>query len=668
MQEREWKKRADYLKDKIEYHNYRYYVLDSPEISDHEYDTLMRELLHLEKEYPELITPDSPTQRVGAVPLDAFPPMIHARALLSMDNAMDADEFYAFHQRIARLLPEKDMLYCCEPKFDGLAVELVYKRGIFIRGGTRGDGKTGEDVTQNIKTIQSIPLRLIGPAPPDIIEVRGEVVMFKEAFEFLNRSRADSGETLFANPRNAAAGSLRQLDPKVTAKRSLVFFAYGVSDALSLGIGSQHDVLERLHESGFRVNPNTKLCTGAKEVIGFADTMQEMREGLPYEIDGVVIKVDSIDDQESLGVKARSPRWAIAYKFPPTQATTILTGIDVQVGRTGVLTPVAILEPVGVGGVKVSRATLHNADEIYRKDIRIGDTVIIQRAGDVIPEIVGPVISKRPGDTEAFTMPETCPVCKTPVVRDGAAYRCINITCPAIIKEQIYHFATKDAADIDGLGRRIVDQLVDAGLLRDVSDLYRLTYDDLSSLDGFGDLSAGKLIASIESSKEISLERFIYALGIQHVGIVAAKELAGRYRSVDDIMEASDNDLVMLPGIGQEISASIKRFFSKTQNYKTIKDLFFLGVAIRASSVEKGVNTHIAGKRFCFTGALQSMSRPNAGDRVEVLGGSVVNSVSARLDYLVAGSNPGSKLIKAHKLGITVLDEDAFIQLIEGIY
>ena len=658
--------RIDELHRTIEHHNYLYYVLDAPEISDGEYDELMQELMRVEDEYPDLKTPDSPTQRVGAPPLTAFPPMVHRLPLLSIDNAMDKDEVVLFNQRVLKWLDKDEISYCCEPKFDGLAVELVYEGGFLVRGGTRGDGSTGEDVTQNLKTIMSIPLKLMGVDVPDLLEVRGEVIMLKKAFEDLNKDRSEQGEPLFANPRNAAAGSLRQLDSKITASRSLVFFAYGVSDAKSLGLDSQHAILDRLGELGFKINPDRRLCQGVSEVWTFALIMQEKREVLPYEIDGVVIKVDSVKDQGVLGIKARSPRWAVAYKFPPIQATTILKKIGLQVGRTGAVTPVAILEPVRVGGVMVSRATLHNEDEILRKDLREGDTVIVQRAGDVIPEIVTPVKSKRPQDAHPFVMPRECPVCRSSLIKEGVHYRCVNISCPAIIKEEIYHFASKGALNIDGLGRRIIQQLVEKNFIKDISDLYTLTHDDLMKLEGFADLSSSNLIAAIESSKNTSLERFIYALGIPHVGSVAARELAYRFRTLDALMGAQLNDLIRIPGIGMEIAQSIRSFFDTKENVKVIESLFKQGV--RMSSPQNVVQrrTILSDKTICFTGTLSSMTRSEAKEHAEALGAQVVDSVSKRLDFLVTGDDPGSKLDKATSLGVRVLSEDEFLTILKG--
>jgi DNA ligase (NAD+) len=664
--------RIEELRRSIEYHNHRYYALDEPEISDFEYDNLMRELMELEGENPELVTPDSPTQRVGAAPVSAFPPMPHRIPMLSIDNAMSTGELQEFGRRIMRLLDKDGLSCCCEPKFDGLAVELVYENGVFLRGGTRGDGFTGEDVTPNLRTIKSIPLRLITANPPRLLEVRGEIVMYKKSFEELNRERSEGGEPLFANPRNAAAGSLRQLDSRITANRDLSFFTYGVSDAASLGLRSQCAILMKLKELGFKVNPDVRLCPGMDEVALFAESVQEKRDTLPFEIDGVVVKVDDIDDQAVLGIKARSPRWALAYKFPPTQATTVLSRIGVQVGRTGVLTPVAFLEPVKVGGVTVSRATLHNMDEIRRKDIREGDTVIIQRAGDVIPEIVAPVPSKRTGSERLFAMPENCPICGTPVIRDaggeegeeGIMYRCVDISCPAIVREQIYHFASKDALDMEGLGRKIIDKLIDKGLVHNAADLYTLTRDDLMEIEGFKDKSASNLLGSIEKSKGTTLQRFLYGLGIPHVGTVAAHELAGHFGSLDKVMKASVEEIDSIRGIGDVMAQAVHGFFSNEANRGVIERLLELGLKPEPPKAVKPGERRLEGKKFCFTGTLKTMTRSEAQEKVLSRGGEAVGSVSSRLDYLVAGDEAGSKLDKAGSLGIPVLTEEEFLAMI----
>ncbi len=651
----------------INYHNHRYYVLDSPEISDGEYDMLLRRLQELEAAFPHLVPPDSPSRRVGAPALENFPPMRHRIPLLSLDNAMNAEELQAFHLRVRRwLATDEELAFCCEPKFDGLAVELVYQDGILVRGGTRGDGFTGEEVTRNLQTIPSIPLRLHIPNPPPLLEARGEVIMSRGAFEQLNRERSRQGEGLFANPRNAAAGSLRQLDSRITARRALEFYAYGVSEPLALGVDSQYAVLEYLSALGFKINPDRQLCTDFHQVSAFIEHMQSRREELPYEIDGVVIKLDRVNLQERLGVKARAPRWVVAYKFPPTQATTQLRDIMIQVGRTGVLTPVAVLEPVVVGGARVSRATLHNEDEIRRKDLRVGDTVIVQRAGDVIPEVVAPVLSRRNGSEGVFSMPEICPVCGSPAVREGVVRRCINMSCPSIVKEGIFHFASKEAMNIDGLGRRTIDRMVENALVKNVADLYGLHLDDLMRLEGFAELSATNLLEAIAISRNATLARFVFALGIPHVGSVAARALAEHAGSLASLMESTQEDLLSVAGIGPQIAASIVEFFANTQNRKVIEELLAYGVRLEAPQITDDKTAPLAGKRLCFTGKLATWGRNQARALVETLGAQVVDSVSSGLDYLVVGSDPGSKLDKARSLGVPVLTEDEFQQLIRA--
>jgi DNA ligase (NAD+) len=662
---RDPKARAQELRRLIHHHNHRYYVLDSPEIPDHEYDRLMRELMDLEERHPEIRTMDSPTLRVGGEALKEFRPFVHRIPLLSMDNAMDRAEVDAFHERVCRWLGKDGITYCCEPKFDGLAVELVYEGGRFVRGGTRGDGSIGEDVTLNLRTVGSIPLALRGEAAPELLEVRGEVVMFRKDFHRLNRERAELGEQLFANPRNAAAGSLRQLDPKVTASRALVFFAYGVSDAAQLGRGSQYEILSLLGELGFRINPERRRCGGVEEIWSFSRELQEKRDALPYEIDGVVIKVDSCADQEFLGVKSRSPRWAVALKFPPIQATTVLLRIGLQVGRTGVVTPVAHLEPVRVGGVTVSRATLHNEDEVLRKDLREGDTVIVQRAGDVIPEVVGPVPALRPEGARPFAMPEDCPVCGSALSTETVQHRCVNISCPAVVRARIFHFASKEALDIEGLGRKIIHQLVERGLVRDVSDLYRLAKEDLRGLDGFAELSSANLHAAIQASRSTTLERFIYALGIPQVGIVAARDLARRFKGLDALMHAGMDELTAIPGIGPEMARSIMTFFQSQENRRVIEQLTEQGLSLHVPSDQPVRHTPLTGLSVCFTGTLPTMPRNEAKARALAAGARVVDSVSRKLDILVAGEEPGSKLDKARSLGVRILTEEEFLMLLK---
>ncbi|MCX8043124.1 MAG: NAD-dependent DNA ligase LigA [Desulfobacterota bacterium] len=659
--------RIEELRNKIDYHSYRYYVLDDPEISDAEFDALMRELEQLEREHPELITPDSPTQRVGTAPAAEFEAVTHSVPMLSLANAMDETDVIEFENRIKRRIGGQRIEYVVEPKLDGLAVELIYEHGIITIGSTRGDGVTGENITQNLKTIRSIPLRLRNGndiAIPPVLAVRGEVIMLKKDFERLNQERLDAGETLFANPRNAAAGSVRQLDPRITAQRKLDFFCYGIADATGLPVATHTDVLAMLRAFGFKVNEFTK-CSSIDEVLTACRQLEDRRPELPYEIDGAVIKVNSISLQKELGTISRSPRWAIAYKFKPQQATTIVNDIIVQVGRTGALTPVAVLKPVRLAGVEIQRATLHNQDEIDRKDIRIGDTVLIQRAGDVIPEIVKVIEHKRTGHERKFIMPTLCPVCGGRVVRPHgeAVSRCTNSRCPAKLKESIRHFASRRAMDIEGLGDKLIDQLVDRGLVRDVADLYNLTLQQLMELERMGEKSAQNILSSIEKSKKAGLERLLYALGIRHVGERTAHLLVHNFKSIDNILKATRDDLLKVNEIGPEVSESIFRFFSDEENRRLLDRLRAAGVVCTpAESIP--VETPLSGKTFVFTGTLHSMTRSEAEKKVISLGGKISGSVSKNTDYVVAGEDPGSKYDKAQKLGIPILSEKEFLKLI----
>ncbi len=665
-------KRIQELRELINYHNYLYYVLDSPEISDAAYDALFRELKELEEKYPEFVTPDSPTQRVGFKPLDKFETVSHAVPMLSLENATKESELIDFKNRITKLLGVDDVDYVAEPKIDGLAVELVYESGTFVRGSTRGDGYTGEDVTLNLKTIRSIPLKLFGPpkAPPfpSRIDVRGEVYMDIRDFEILNKQRKENGEPPFANPRNAAAGSLRQLDPNVTASRPLKIFCYGVGLVEGHTFRTQWEVLQTLKKWGLRVNSHIRLCANIREVVEFCRDFQALRSSLTYETDGVVIKVNDLEKQRILGEKTRAPRWAIAYKFPAEEAETRLLDIEVQVGRTGALTPVAILEPVNVGGVTVRRATLHNQDEIERKDIRIGDTVIIKRAGDVIPEVVRVVKEKRKGTERPFRMVKYCPVCGSRVYKlpEEAIFRCLNVRCPAQIKGSIVHFASKGAMDIDGLGEKIVSLLVDKGFIKDISDIYRLKEKagELEKLEGFGKKSVSNLLDAIEASKRPTLPRFLYALGIRHVGEHMAHILAEHFGSLENIMSASLEELEAIPGIGNKVAHSIYHYFRNPENLKLIRDLFDLGVRVVEDKSEQK-ETMLDGKTFVFTGTLKSMSRREASEKVRALGGKVSGSVSKNTDFVVVGENPGSKFEKAQKLGVRILSEDEFVRLLD---
>ncbi len=652
------------LRDQIHYHNHRYYVLDDPEISDAEYDRLMRELLELEQQFPDLITEDSPTQRVGGAPLEAFAPAPHTLAMLSLDNALVEEEFLAFDQRTRRTLGREEPLdYVCEPKLDGLAVELVYIDGIFTLGSTRGDGYTGEEITRNLKTIKSIPLKLQNP-PPGRLEVRGEVILGVREFEQLNQERQAWGEPLFANPRNAAAGSLRQLDVQVTAARPLSIFCYAVGQADALPFTTHLEMLEKFRAMGLRVNPLIEAVHGAEAVIAYHRAMAERRARLPYEIDGIVVKVNPVAQQELLGAKSKSPRWAIAFKFPARQEVTQILDIQVQVGRTGALTPVAIMQPVQVGGVTVSRATLHNQDEIDRKEIRIGDWVVVQRAGDVIPEIVKVLDSRRTGAERPFTLPEHCPACGSQTVRpEGeAVQRCINLTCPAQIKERIYHFASKRAMDIDGLGEKLVDQLVESGLVRDVADLYALSPDQLAGLERMADKSAGNLAAAIAASRTRPLDRLLFALGIRHVGEHVARVLVEALLSIEALMSATPESLMQIHEVGPQVAESVSRFFATPENRMEIERLRQAGVEMRPLAAVK--SSRLAGKTVVLTGALAAFTREEAEQAVIAQGGRPASSVSKKTAFVVAGEAPGSKLDKARELGIPVLSEDEFKEMI----
>jgi len=662
------KKRIEELREQIHYHNYRYYVLDDPEISDAEYDRLMRELIALEKEHPELITPDSPTQRVGAPPLEAFETVEHTLPMLSLDNALDETEMRDFDQRVKKALgTTADIEYVCEPKLDGLAVELVYINGIFTVGSTRGDGYTGENVTQNLKTIKSIPLKLFNQHGniPERLEVRGEVILGNKEFEQLNREREENGEPTFANPRNAAAGSLRQLDSSVTASRPLDMFCYGLGQVIGVSFRTHLESLEMLKKWGLKVNPHIRKCLGVEEVLQYHQDMADMRENLPYEIDGVVVKVNDFTLQERLGVRTRSPRWAIAYKFPARQEVTQILDIIAQVGRTGTLTPVAIMKPVNVGGVEVSRATLHNQDEIDRKDVRIGDWVVVQRAGDVIPEVVKVIKSRRTGKEKPYKLPDRCPVCGSKTVRPEGevAVRCINLACPAQVKERIYHFASKRAMDIDGHRKKLVDQLVDKGLVKDVSDIYFLTKEQLAGLERMADKSAENLLAAIEESRHRPLDRFVYALGIRFVGEHIARVLVKAFGSLENLSRASKEQLMEIHEIGPQVAESVVDFFSREENLRVIQRLKEGGVEIEPAREETQSNI-LEGKTFVFTGALQSFTRQEAQRLVEELGGHAASSVSKKTDYVVVGEAPGSKADRARELGVTIITEDEFKKLV----
>jgi DNA ligase (NAD+) len=661
------KKRIQELRKTLHYHNYRYYVLDDPEVSDAQYDRLLRELADLEARHPEWITPDSPTQRVGAQPAEKFQTIAHSLPMLSLENGFDFQEAREFDQRLKRFLKdEQEIEYTAEPKMDGLAIELVYDNGTLIQASTRGDGQVGEDITRNVRTIPSVPLRLMDSDhhPPERLEVRGEVYIKIQDFKTFNLKREEGGESPFANPRNAAAGSLRQLDPRITAQRPLHFFAYGLGLVDGYIFQSQWEVLQTLPYWGLPVNPLIRLCPDIETALAFCQEMDLRRHTLPYEIDGVVLKVNAFSLQEQLGIKSRSPRWALAYKFQPSQETTRVLNIEVQVGRTGTLTPVAHLKPVSVGGVEVSRATLHNQDELERKDIRIGDTVVIQRAGEVIPEVVKVVTSLRRGDEKPFTMPEKCPVCESPVVRlpGEAAHRCSNPNCPAQIKESIRHFASKGAMDIEGLGEKLVDQLVEKGLIRDYGDLYFLSRETLIPLERLAEKSADNLIQALERSKKTSLNRFIYALGIRHVGEHLSALLADHFGSWSALREAAEETLLTLKEVGPQVARSIRTFFDNPKNLEVISKIMASGVEIRAE--RPAANHPLSGKTFVLTGRLEGMSRDQAKKRIETLGGKAAAQVSAKVDYVIVGEDPGSKLERAKELNLAILSEKEFMDMV----
>ena len=665
------KKKAAKLRQALHRHNYLYYVLDEPEIADAEYDRLMQELIALETAHPELVEPDSPTQRVGALPLEKFETVAHTIPMLSLENAFGEEEVLAFDQRVKRFLnTDSPLLYTAEPKMDGVAVEIVYENGRLVEASTRGDGYTGELITLNIRTINTVPLALLNTVSvtvPSRLEVRGEVFIPVEAFKQLNKERLDKDEPPFANPRNAAAGSLRQLDSRITAKRPLDIFCYGVGTVSDLEFKSHWEILEYLKARGFRVNPEIKPALRIEDVLEYYNDLLDRRHEFSYEMDGVVIKVDDLALQRRLGEKSRSPRWALAHKFPATQETTRVLKIDVQVGRTGALTPVAHLKPVSVGGVTVSRATLHNEDEIKKKDIRMGDTVLVQRAGDVIPEVVKVITTKRTGVEQPFKMPSTCAVCGAKVVRleQEAVSRCLNANCLAQVKERIKHFASKGAFDIDGLGDKSVGQLVDKGLLKSYADLFVLDKATIAGLERSGEKSAQNLMEAMARSKQISLARFIYALGIRHVGEHIAHVLARTFKTLEALMSATAEELIAVDEIGPQVSQSVRAFFENPENLRNIERMLKAGVKIETEGA--AAQEPLDGKTFVLTGALESMTRSQARARIEALGGKVSSSVSRKTSYVVAGKDPGSKLDKAKELGVRILDEKGLIECLEDL-
>lgn len=660
--------RAADLRRQLEYHNYRYYVLDDPEISDAEYDRLLNELKQIEAEHPDLITPDSPTQRVGTTPVSELKEVVHTTPMLSLDNAFTDEDVINFDRRVRERLDVKEVEYTAEPKLDGLAVSFRYENGRLVRAATRGDGLRGEDVTHNIRTIKSVPTQLRGDAP-DVLDVRGEVFMTLAGFKAMNQRALERGEKVFVNPRNAAAGTIRQLDPRLAAARPLDVFFYAVGEHGNWKLPAKHsEVLEQLREWGLKVSPLVKVVQGAEGCLEYYREIGAKRNSLAYEIDGVVYKVNRFAQQRELGYVARAPRWAIAHKFPAHEENTIVRDVEFQVGRTGALTPVARLEPVFVGGVTVSNATLHNMDEVKRKDVHIGDTVVIRRAGDVIPEVVKVVLERRPPDARPVELPKQCPVCGSAVEREEgeAVARCSgSLSCAAQLKGAILHFASRRAMDIDGLGEKIVDQLLTSGMVRSPADLYKLSVEQLASLERLGEKSAKNLVTAIEKSKRTTLSRFLYAIGIRDVGEATAAALANHFGSLEALQEADEAAIQEVPDVGPVVAAHVHTFFRQPHNREVIEDLRRQGVTWPDQKPRaKAAEGPLTGKTFVLTGTLESMSRDEAGERIAALGGKVTGSVSKKTSYVVAGAEPGSKLQKAQELGVEILDEAAFLELL----
>ena len=665
--------KAAELRRELNYHNLRYYQMDDPVVSDGQYDALLRELQEIEREHPELQTVDSPTLRVGGDPSPAFSEVEHTRPMLSLGNAFDYSELEAWHRRVTGLLNGAPFDMVCELKIDGLAVSLIYENGVLVQGATRGNGTTGEDVTRNLRTIRTIPLSLKGFVPMHL-EVRGEVYLPIEEFRRLNEDRAEKGEPLYANPRNTGAGTIRQLDPKVTAARNMRIWVYSLNSTEGVEFLDGHwEALEWLGNVGFRINPENRLCHSLEEVYDYYQSWLERRHDLPYEVDGVVVKVSPLALQEQLGVVGREPRWAIAYKFPAEQATTKLLDIGINVGRTGSLNPFAVLHPVVVSGATVQHASLHNEEDIHRKDIRVGDTVIVERAGDVIPQVVGPVLAARTGEERVFLMPEQCPQCHTLVVKneDDAMHRCPNPSCPAQFLELLKHFVSKGAADIDGLGERWCGILIEKGMVSDVADLYGLEKARLLELDRMGDKLATRILDNIEASKHRPLPRLLFAMGITHVGSEVADLLAQNYLGITELSAATEEDLTEIEGIGPKIAESIIAWFQDSANQRVVEKLRSYCVVLQQESLPKAVvapsdTTPLVGLTFVVTGTLSALSRTEAEGRLKGLGGKVTSSVTKKTSYVVVGESPGSKAANAEKLGIPVLDEDALLHLLEA--
>lgn len=663
-------KRLQQLIKEINQHNIRYYVYDAPEIPDAEYDRLMRELQAIEAAHPEWVTADSPTQRVGATPLDAFQAVRHLAPMLSLSNAFEEQEVIDFDRRARERVNVAELSYTAEPKLDGLAISLLYEQGKLVRGATRGDGATGEDVTQNVRTIRSIPLRLSGSSVPEKLEVRGEVILSKEGFRALNQRQTERNRKVFANPRNAAAGSLRQLDSAITAERPLEMFCYGVGFIEGSRLpSSQFEILQQLQAWGLRISSRNKLVRGVAGCLSYYAEMAETRSSLPYEIDGVVYKVDDVDQQAAIGFVAKAPRWAIAHKFPAQEEMTKLLAIDVQVGRTGKLTPVARLDPVFVGGVTVTNATLHNQDEIDRKDVRVGDTVIVRRAGDVIPEVVSVVKAKRPKGARRFHLPNSCPECGSMVFQAEGQVdaRCSGgLYCPAQRIQAIIHFASRRAMDIDGLGEKLVDQLVAAELIHDVSELYDLTSEQVQALERMGRKSAENLINALEKSKQTTLPRFLFALGVRDVGETTALNLSSHFGSLDAIRNASLEELQAIPDVGPVVAENVHDFFREKHNIEVLNRLLQHGIRWSETATKPDEELPLKGKTFVITGALSNLSRDQAKALLQAQGAKVTGSVSKKTDYVIVGEAPGSKAAKAESLGIAMLSEEEFLALVQA--
>ena len=665
-------KKVESLRSQIRHHNYRYHVLDEPEVPDAEYDRLVRELQDLENKHPELVTADSPTQRVGAEPIKAFGTVQHILPMLSLDNAFSEDELNDFHRRVTERLEleiDANLNYAAEPKLDGAAVSLLYEKGQLMRGATRGDGTTGEDITHNVRTIDAVPLKLLNKGFPTTLEVRGEVFMPRDGFRAYNEQALKKGEKTFVNPRNAAAGSLRQLDPRLTAERPLDIYIYsvGVTEGGALP-GCHSEILDRLQEWGFKVCPERKLVSGIRGCLEYYADIGRRRDALSYDIDGVVYKVDRLDYQQQLGFVSRAPRWAIAHKFPAEEELTIVRAIEFQVGRTGAITPVARLEPVFVGGVTVSNATLHNMDELHRKDVRVGDTVIIRRAGDVIPEVVRTVPDRRPKRTRIVRAPAKCPVCRSAVVREEgeAVARCTGgFICAAQRAEALKHFVSRRALDVDGLGSKLIEQLVAIDRIQTAADLYHLERDELAGMDRMGEKSAENLLAAIERSKDTTLARFLYGLGIREVGEATARSLAAHYGKLTSIMKADEESLQTVQDVGPIVASRIHSFFAEKHNQKVVKGLIDSGLTWKETKASpKAADGPLSGKIFVLTGTMNNMTRDEAKDKIQAAGGKVTGSVSKKTNFVVYGDNAGSKLTKAQKLGIETIDEDALQKIL----